>query len=43
MSNEYRLSDKYLDFLDKEYVIKQIKEKKLKFVQFTAGLDTAYS
>lgn len=29
--------------LSKDYIIKQIKDKKLKFVQFTAGLDTAYS
>ena len=29
--------------LSKEQVIKQIKDKKLKFVQFTAGLDTSYS
>ncbi|MBY0756523.1 terminase [Clostridium sardiniense] len=29
--------------ISKGYVVKQIKDNKLKFVQFTAGLDTAYS
>lgn len=29
--------------ISKEYIEQQIKEKKLRFIQFTAGLDTAYS